>query len=81
MIRIKDRDSIREKLSEMSIPTGIHYPILLPDLKAYAYQSNLKRELSLDEIKDDLISLPMGDNQTIADIDEVIHALQEILKD
>ena len=54
VIRVNDRDSIREKLSEMNIPTGIHYPILLPDLKAYAYQSNMKRELSLDDIKDDL---------------------------
>ena len=81
VIRVKNRDLIREKLSVMNIPTGIHYPILLPDLEAYAYQSNSKRELSLGEIKNDFISLPMGDTQTIAEIDEVIHALQQILSD
>lgn len=43
VIQIPDRDRIREELAANGIETGIHYPIPLPFLKAYA-RMNLKSE-------------------------------------
>ena len=40
VIRINNRDTVRQKLSEAGISTGIHYPVALPFLEAYRRQGN-----------------------------------------
>jgi len=37
VIRIRNRDEVKEKLHQQGISSGIHYPIALPNLAAYGY--------------------------------------------
>ncbi|KPJ64975.1 erythromycin biosynthesis sensory transduction protein eryC1 [candidate division WOR-1 bacterium DG_54_3] len=37
VVRVRNRERVREKLREKGISTGIHYPIPLPNLKAYRH--------------------------------------------
>ena len=63
MIRTKNRDNLKKFLYENEIETGIHYPILLPDLIAYnTYNKN--DTLIQKEIPNELLSLPIGEHLT-----------------
>lgn len=77
VIRTKKRDELRHWLKQNNIETGIHYPIALPDLKAYEYLNDNKVKFYASEIVKEITSLPMGDHLSESDVLEVINKIKE----
>ena len=60
VIRSKDRNNLQNYLKENDIPTGIHYPIALPNLKAYRHLGYSRTDFPLSfQYQDEILSLPM----------------------
>jgi len=80
VIRVQERDKVRELLAEREIATGIHYPIPLPFLKAYSYLGYTPEDFPVaHSLKDELLSLPMHGNMTIEQAEYVIEQLKDTL--
>jgi dTDP-4-amino-4,6-dideoxygalactose transaminase len=76
VVRTERRDELKSHLSECAIETGIHYPIALPKLAAYAYLGQQSENLFVNRTDRSLLSLPMGDHLRDADVDAVIRAIK-----
>lgn len=60
VIRCERRDDMRNFLAENGIATGIHYPIALPNLKAYRYLGHHPGDFPVaGRYQDEILSLPM----------------------
>ena len=60
VIRVKDRDAVAAKLNEAGVDTGLHYPIALPFLEAYAERGFAPSDFHVaHEQMGELLSLPM----------------------
>ncbi len=82
VIRVKQRDQLRAFLSEKGIQTGIHYPIPLPFLHAYAYLGYSPADFPVAyAYKDELLSLPMFGDITDEQVVYVIENLHEAVKE
>lgn len=70
-----DRDEVRNLLSELRIPTMIHYPKMLrdmPHLSDHVTYTDCKR------VSDHVLSLPVGPHLSENEVDEVSHALENL---
>ena len=63
-IRTPERDRLRAELGEAGIATGIHYPVALPALGAYAYLAQSDLAPRSVTWAGQLLSLPMGEHLT-----------------
>lgn len=80
VIRIKNRDRVKELLAEKGIATGIHYPIPLPFLKAYSYLGHKSADFPVAYlIKDEILSLPIHGDMTDEQVEYVIANLKDIV--
>jgi len=61
----------------LGIQTGIHYPIALPKLKAYAYLGQAEDTMLANSMDGELISLPMGEHLSGAMVDSVCKAIRD----
>ncbi|MEM8981971.1 MAG: DegT/DnrJ/EryC1/StrS family aminotransferase [Pseudomonadota bacterium] len=77
VVSTKQRDELRKFLASVDIQTGIHYPVALPDLKAYDYLRQKTRTFAASDTADTLVSLPIGDHMTDADANRVADAITE----
>lgn len=77
VIRTSDRDALKAHLEKCGVECGIHYPIALPKLAAYAYLGQANEPLCANEQDAHLLSLPMGDHLRDADVDVVADAIKE----
>ena len=60
VIRVNDRDTVRQELGDKGIATGIHYPIALPFLEAYARYEHKPDDFPVTyRYMQQLLSLPM----------------------
>lgn len=60
VIRTKFRDEIKSFLTEKGITTGIHYPIALPNLKAYKYLGYSEKDFPFaTQLQNEILSLPI----------------------
>jgi len=62
VVRVQDgqREKLQEQLKSQGISTGIHYPIALPNLKAYAYLNHREDDfLEATKASKEILSLPM----------------------
>lgn len=60
VVRVRRRDEVRAKLQEKGIATGIHYPIALPNLKAYEYLGYKPHDFPIaTKYSKEILSLPM----------------------
>ena len=80
VIRCSKRDELRDYLSNNEIQTGIHYPVALPKLKAYAYTNQAKELLMSNSIDNTLLSLPIGDHLEDHEVQYVIDKIIEFEK-
>lgn len=65
VVRVKDRQSVQDKLKEANIVTGIHYPIALPMLKAYQYLRHKPEGFPVAiKYSQEILSLPMYPEMT-----------------
>ena len=67
-------------MSENNVETGIHYPIALPDLKAYEFLNYPPNILNAQNNSNSILSLPIGDHMEIEDADYVIQIIKNFLK-
>ncbi|RNC92265.1 MAG: DegT/DnrJ/EryC1/StrS family aminotransferase [Allomuricauda sp.] len=77
VIRTENRDELAKFLKENDINTGIHYPIALPKLAAYAYLNKAKEPFFANESDTKLLSLPIGEHLTLEDSSEVVNAIKK----
>ena len=75
VIRSPDRDGLAAHLRAQGIETGIHYPIALPKLKAYAHHGQADAAFRANEFDRQLLSLPMGEHVSEADVDQICAAI------
>ena len=81
VIRVKNRNRVREFLAEKEIHTGIHYPIPLPFLKAYSYLGHKPEDFPATySLKDEILSLPIHGDMTDDQIEYVIKQVKAAVK-
>ncbi|MFP4624177.1 MAG: DegT/DnrJ/EryC1/StrS family aminotransferase, partial [Gemmatimonadota bacterium] len=76
VVRVADRDALRDRLSEAGVHTGLHYPIPLHLQEAYAelgYEHGSLPETEAAAAS--VLSLPMYPHMTVAMADRVMDAL------
>ncbi|MGL5082853.1 MAG: DegT/DnrJ/EryC1/StrS family aminotransferase [Microcoleaceae cyanobacterium] len=72
-----DRDTLKEKLAELNIQTGIHYPIPCHLQPAYAYLGYKVGDFPVSEtLSRQILSLPMYPGLTSAQVHQVVDAIQ-----
>lgn len=76
VVRHARRDALREWLKEEGIETGIHYPIALPKLAAYAYLNQGEEGMFANRTDAELLSIPMGEHLSDAEVEQVIDAVR-----
>ncbi len=60
VIRTANRDGLRNYLKEKGISTGVHYPIALPNLKAYRYMGYQPSDFPVASVyQNKILSLPI----------------------
>lgn len=67
VVRTDRRDELKEFLSSCGIETGIHYPIALPKLAAYSYNTQDTSEFFACRTDKELLSLPIGEHLSESD--------------
>jgi dTDP-4-amino-4,6-dideoxygalactose transaminase len=77
VVRTEPRDALAAHLHARGIQTGIHYPIALAKLQAYASLGQASEDLFVNSSDAHLLSLPIGEHMTTADADEVVHAIRD----
>jgi dTDP-4-amino-4,6-dideoxygalactose transaminase len=77
VVRTERREALMAHLKDRGIQTGIHYPIALPKLQAYAARGQANEDLFVNRSDAHLLSLPIGEHMTTADADEVIQAVRD----
>lgn len=61
VVRTSRRSNLAAHLTALGIETGIHYPVALPDLAAYAYLRDSRKFMS-SVVATELLSLPIGEH-------------------
>jgi len=82
VVRVKAdlRGKLQAHLKESGISTGIHYPIALPNLKAYAYLNHSTRDFpEAARASDEILSLPMFPELERSQIQHIAHKIKEVL--
>jgi dTDP-4-amino-4,6-dideoxygalactose transaminase len=80
VVRTEPRDTLAAHLHARGIQTGIHYPIALPKLQAYASLGQATEDLFVNRSDAQLLSLPIGEHMTTADADEVVQAIRDFFR-
>jgi dTDP-4-amino-4,6-dideoxygalactose transaminase len=83
VVRIKKelRAKLQEHLRSKNISTGIHYPIALPNLKAYAYLNHNENDFpEATKASQEILSLPMFPELNDVQISYVADAIKEFYR-
>lgn len=75
VVRHPQRDRLQEYLKQQKIQTGIHYPIALPKLQAYAYLNQGGEAMSANRLDAQLLSLPIGEHLSEEEVEYVAEQL------
>lgn len=74
VIQTAQRDQLQAHLKEQGVECGVHYPIALPKLPAYARHGQRDEDMFANRSDSELLSLPMGEHLSDADVRRVINA-------
>lgn len=77
VVRTTWRDGLKASLAERGIETGVHYPIALPKLNAYAYLGTPDSNAFYNQTDATLLSLPIGEHLSIEDAAAVVRGVRE----
>lgn len=72
VVRTERRDQLKAFLADRQIETGIHYPISLPKLQAYAYVGDLEPSAFYNSTDSTLLSLPIGEHMCQEQVELVV---------
>ena len=79
VIRVANRDEVREKLNEKGISSGIHYPVALPNLTAYQYLGHQPDDFPVaTRYSREILSLPMYPELAEAQLSYVCEELKRV---
>jgi dTDP-4-amino-4,6-dideoxygalactose transaminase len=77
--RKETRQKLQEHLKSKGIATGIHYPIALPNLKAYSYLNHKKNDFpEATMASQEILSLPMYPELTVQQIQYICTAIKDL---
>jgi dTDP-4-amino-4,6-dideoxygalactose transaminase len=80
VVRVPDREALQAALAEAGIGSGIHYPIPLHLQKAYEHLGYKSGAFPVTEqVANEIISLPMFPQLTLAQQDEVVQKVKEFV--
>lgn len=77
VVRSPRRDALAAHLNSAGVQTGIHYPIALPKLAAYAYLGQAQENMRANRFDGESLSLPMGEHLSTADVAGVCKVIRE----
>lgn len=80
VVRTDRRDELKEFLASRNIETGIHYPVALPKLAAYSYNTQDSSGFFACRIDKELLSLPIGEHLNESDAMFVCEKIREFFK-
>lgn len=81
VVRLQERDALREHLKARGISTGIHYPIPLHLQPAYHHLGHKEGDFPItEECARQVLSLPLYPELTQAQIEEVAQAIKEFME-
>lgn len=83
VVRVKKeiRAQIQDYLKTQGISTGIHYPIALPNLKAYTHLAQAEHSLSVaSNTAEEILSLPMFAELEITKIEYIAGKVEDFLE-
>ncbi len=81
VVRLPERDALREHLRDRGISTGIHYPIPLHLQPAYRHLGYKEGDFpATEECARQVLSLPMYPELTPTQVEEVARAIKEFLR-
>jgi dTDP-4-amino-4,6-dideoxygalactose transaminase len=81
VVRLQERDAMREHLKARDISTGIHYPIPLHLQPAYRHLGHKEGDFPItEECARQVLSLPMYPELTQSQMEEVARAIKELLE-
>ncbi len=76
VIRTSYRDALARALGDAEIQTGVHYPIALPKLPAYAHLGQQHEAMFASAADEHVLSLPLGEHLRDGDIETVVNAIK-----
>jgi len=77
VIRTDKRNELQNFLKEKGVSTGIHYPIALPNLKAYEYLGYKPSDFPVaSNYQDKILSLPIYPELTFKQQDYIVEILK-----
>jgi len=80
VIRTSRRDELKDFLANEGVQTGVHYPIALPNLRAYEYLNQADSCPIATSSAKELLSLPMGDHLGEEDVKMVVKSLKRFFE-
>lgn len=80
VVRTDRRDELKAHLASRGIETGVHYPVALPKLRAYDYLGQSGEDLFVNRSDTTLLSLPIGEHMSEADVLAVASAVREFFR-
>jgi len=82
VVRVKNREKIQQNLKDQGVATGVHYPIILPNLKAYRYLGHKPEDFPVaSRYSSEIISLPMFPELTEEQIEFVCDSLKSAIRE
>jgi len=76
VVRTARRDDLAQHLKAREVQTGIHYPVALPKLAAYAYLNQGGEATFANASDRTLLSLPMGEHLDDSSVDAVVSSVR-----
>jgi dTDP-4-amino-4,6-dideoxygalactose transaminase len=77
VIRVENRDKLKEFLSQKGIETAIHYPSALPFMPAYEYLNHKREDFPVAALHhEEIISLPMYPELSLESIQYVVDSIK-----
>lgn len=78
VVRVKNREHVMQYLKSKGVEAGVHYPIALPNLKAYAHQRHTSKDYPVaSAYQNEILSLPIFPELTREQIEYVATTLKE----
>lgn len=78
VVRTKFRDALKDYLTSRNIDVSIHYPVALPNLKAYEYINIPKEDYNItNSFQNEILSLPMYAELSSVQIEFVVNCIKD----
>ncbi|BAO55404.1 DegT/DnrJ/EryC1/StrS family aminotransferase [Nonlabens marinus] len=77
VIRLKERDALRNHLKAHHIETGIHYPTALPFQPCYKYLNHTSKDFPIAaKLQDEVLSIPMYAELEKFQLDKIVNCIK-----